>query len=446
MNKNDLFRILDGMYDEFLVYDNSYNILYINKAGLRHYGTKPEDLIGRNFYDVMPKYWREPVVLPMVYKEKQIYTSKSITQIGVMITTIAVPILDNKGDVEFVVMNVRDDINENNLYNTTGQFVKSLEDAINTDGIICASDKMKNIGIDINRIKDVDAPCILFGETGVGKSMLAKYMHENSNRSDKKFVSINCASIPETLIESELFGYVKGAFTGANTSGKEGLIKIADGGTLFLDEIGEVSQGVQVKLLHFLQEGEILPIGGNAPIKVDVRIIAATNKNLSLMIKQNRFRQDLYYRLSVLEITIPPIRERKKDISALTYFFLNEFCKKYNVTHTLSQEVLDILSQYSWPGNIRELRHVIERLVIMSRHVLITEEDLPKQIYNFGPSSDNLNIETENLSYKEIMESFERQLIINTYKNHSSSRKLASALKITQSKAVRLIQKYVQDA
>lgn len=444
MNKNDLFRILDNMYDEFLVYDNNYNILYINKACQRHYGGKPQDFIGKNFHNIMPKYWKEPAILPIVYKEKQIYTSKSITQIGVMITTIAVPIFDKNGEIEFVVMNVRDDINENNLYNTTGQFIKNLDEAINTEGIICASDKMKALNTDINRISNVKAPCILYGETGVGKSMLAKYMHEHSDRREKKFVAINCATIPETLIESELFGYVKGAFTGANTTGKEGLIKIADGGTLFLDEIGEVSQGVQVKLLHFLQEGEILPIGGNTPIKVDVKIIAATNKNLSLMIKQNRFRQDLYFRLSVIEMTVSPLRERKEDISALTFYFLNEFCKAYNVTHELSHEALELLSQYSWPGNVRELRHVIERLVIMTRHVLITEEDLPKEIYNFGPSSNEIKIETENLSHKEIMENFEKQLVLSKYKNNPSSRKLAKALKINQSKAIRLIQKYVQ--
>lgn len=444
MNKSDLIKILDNMYDEFLVYDNNYNILYINKACKRHYGGKPFDFIGKSFYDVMPKYWKEPCVLPSVYKEKQIYTSKSITQIGVTITTIAVPIFDKNGEVEFVVMNVRDDINENNLYNMTGKFIKNLDDAINTEGLICASDKMKEVNADIKRLSNVKAPCILYGETGVGKSMLAKYMHERSNRKENKFVAINCAAIPETLIESELFGYVKGAFTGANNTGKEGLIKTAHGGTLFLDEIGEISQGVQAKLLYFLQEGEILPIGGSTPIKVDVKIIAATNKNLSLMVKQNRFRQDLYFRLKVIEMTIPPLRERKEDIYALTFFFLNEFCKTYNVTHELSNEVFELLSQYSWPGNVRELRHAIERLVIMTRNVLITEDDLPKEIYNFGPGSNEINIDMDNLSYKDIMENFERQLVISKYKDNPSSRKLADSLKINQSKAVRLIQKYIQ--
>lgn len=443
MKRSDLIRILDNMYDEFLVYDNDYNILYINKACCRHYGAKQSDFIGKSFYDVVNKYWKEPFILPMVYKEKQIYTSKSITQIGVTITTIAVPIFDENGEIEFVVMNVRDDINENNLYNTTGQFIKNLDDAINTEGIICASDKMKAVKEDIKRVSNVKAPCILYGETGVGKSMFAKYMHEKSDRKDSRFVALNCAAIPETLVESELFGYVKGAFTGANNTGKEGLLKIADGGTLFLDEIGEISQGVQAKLLHFLQEGEILPIGGTTPIKVDVKIIAATNKNLSLMVKQNRFRHDLYFRLRVIELTIPPLRERKEDISAMTYAFLNEFCETYNVTHELSHEVLDLLSQYSWPGNIRELRHVIERLVIMTRPVLITEDDLPKEIYNFGPGSDEIKIDTENLSHKEVMENFERQLVVSKYGDNPSSRKLADALKINQSKAVRLIQKYI---
>ncbi|HAE61062.1 MAG TPA: histidine kinase [Eubacteriaceae bacterium] len=443
MNKCDLIKILDNMYDEFLVYDNNYNILYINKACRRHYGGDQSDFIGKSFYDVMPKYWKEPAVLPSIYKEKQIYTSKSITQIGVTITTIAVPIFDKDGEIEFVVMNVRDDINDNNLYNTTGQFVKNLDDAINTEGIICVSDKMKSVKEDIKRLSKVKATCILYGETGVGKSMFAKYMHEKSDRRNNKFVALNCAAIPETLIESELFGYVKGAFTGANNAGKEGLLKIAEGGTLFLDEIGEISQGVQAKLLHFLQEGEILPIGGTSPIKVDVKIIAATNKNLSLMVKQNRFRQDLYFRLSVIELTIPPLRGRKEDISALTFSFLNEFCETYNVTHELSNEVVELLAQYSWPGNIRELRHVIERLVIMTSNILIEEDDLPKEIYNFGPGSGEISIDTEGLSHKELMENFERQLVISKYRDNPSSRKLAEALKVNQSKAMRLIQKYV---
>jgi transcriptional regulator with PAS, ATPase and Fis domain len=163
------------------------------------------------------------------------------------------------------------------------------------------------------------------------------------------------------------------------------------------------------------------------------------------MVKQNRFRQDLYFRLSVIEMTIPSLRERKEDISALTFYFLNEFCKTYNVTHELSNKVLEQFSQYSWPGNVRELRHVIERLVIMTRNVLITEDDLPKEIYNFGPTSDDqIRIDTENLSHNEIMENFEKQLVISKYSCNPSSRKLADALKINQSKAMRLIQKYVK--
>lgn len=232
------------------------------------------------------------------------------------------------------------------------------------------------------KMAEVDTTLLILGESGVGKSRLARMIHERSNRKDKPFVTVSCGSIPENLLESELFGVEKGAYTGAHRS-REGKFKVADGGTIFLDEIAELPLNLQVKLLRVLQEKTIEPLGSAEEIKVDVRVIAATNKNLEELVKNGQFREDLYYRLNVVPLVMLPLRERKEDIENLTIYFLEQFKKKYGKKYFINDPLLwKILKEYDWPGNIRELENTIERLCVLSESGELNLEDLPEKILN----------------------------------------------------------------
>ena len=231
--------------------------------------------------------------------------------------------------------------------------------------IIFASDEMKNVLDLVGNIARTDTTVIIYGETGTGKELIAKRIHRLSHRSKGKFLTVNCAALPENLLESELFGYKKGAFTGAYKD-KVGLLKVANGGTFFMDEISEMPMSLQAKLLRVLQEKEITPIGGHLPEKIDVRIIVATNKNLKIMVDKNLFREDLYYRLNVIPINIPPLRERERDIQILVEYFTEKYSKKYNMTKpNIDERAIKKFKKYNWPGNIRELENIIERMIIM---------------------------------------------------------------------------------
>ncbi|MBI5188885.1 MAG: sigma-54-dependent Fis family transcriptional regulator [Nitrospirae bacterium] len=248
---------------------------------------------------------------------------------------------------------------------------------------------------------------LILGESGTGKGLIAEIIHYNSPRKDKPFMSINCSAIPETLLESELFGYKKGAFTGA-TSDKSGLITMADQGTLFLDEIGDMSLSLQAKLLKVLETGEVLPLGDTKPRFVDVRLITATNKNIEEYVKKGLFREDLYYRLNVIEIKLPPLRERREDIPLLLQHFVEKYSKEnHKNIKGISPEAFEILNSYSWPGNVRELRNVIERAVVLCSSGVITPAELPDRIKIRSPEEKPQNL-------KDAMNSFERQLILET--------------------------------
>lgn len=242
--------------------------------------------------------------------------------------------------------------------------------------LIWVSPKMAKICEIIDRVAPTKATVLITGESGTGKELVARLIHEKSGRKGR-FVAINCAAIPETLLESELFGYEKGAFTGASTS-KEGKFELADGGTILLDEIGDMPYVLQAKLLRVIQEGEVDRLGGKEPKKVDVRIIASTNRDLKKLVEEGKFREDLYYRLNVVPIKLPPLRERKEDIIPLAEYFLDRFCRMYNVgSKRLDERAKEVLMKYDWPGNIRELENIIERTVILSGdNPIIGEEDI----------------------------------------------------------------------
>ncbi len=273
--------------------------------------------------------------------------------------------------------------------------LKRVYKEFKVEGIVGRSKQILDILEIVHRVAPTDATVLLRGESGVGKEVFARAIHFLSNRSDKPFITVNCAAIPENLLEAELFGYEKGAFTGAYTS-KKGKFELANGGTIFLDEIGDMPVNLQVKLLRVLQEKEIERLGGNKPIKVDVRIIAATNRDLEQLIREGKFREDLYYRLNVIPIFIPPLRERKEDIPVLVQHFIEQFGNVYNKKVEVSPEVLDAFMAYDWPGNVRELQNVVERMVILDRDGVLTYEDLPMELKQFKEKKEKVKTVVEN--------------------------------------------------
>ncbi len=310
------------------------------------------------------------------------------------------------------------------------QFKREVQRQFGLQNLIGHSDAMRRILELIEKVADSDSTVLIYGESGTGKELVARAIHYRSDRMDKPLVPINCAAIPSDLLESELFGYEKGAFTGAHRT-KIGRFEYANGGTLFLDEIGEMSPQLQVKLLRVLQEKSFERLGGVRPIQVDVRIIAATNRDLEKAIEEGKFREDLYYRLSVIPIHIPPLRERKEDIPLLVEHFLEKFnTEKGRSVSGVSPKAMERLMEYSWPGNVRELENLIERLVVLKRTGTIEVEDLPDKI-KFGPARDPLGaivLPEEGIRLEETIHRLERELILQALRRTRGVKKEAAEL------------------
>lgn len=300
---------------------------------------------------------------------------------------------------------------------------------------------------DIAKVSQTKTTVLISGESGTGKELVAKTIHYYSTRSTGPFIKINCGALPETLLESTLFGHERGAFTGAHQR-QVGLFERADQGTLFLDEVGEMSANLQVKLLRVIQEREFEPIGGNKLIKTDFRLITATNRNLQKMVETGEFRQDLYYRLNVMELTLPPLRERSNDIMLLARYFVNQFCLENNKQLLdFSMNAIDVLNQYTWPGNIRELSNAIERAVIMSNGLFIYPEDLPEHILinkkAIEQLDDLIDDDCLNSTLKEKVKNYERELIINELKKNNCHREItAKALGVSKRTLLYKMQEY----
>ncbi len=309
-------------------------------------------------------------------------------------------------------------IERRNLLNENAMLKRQLEGEYDWGGVIGKSSKMQRIFSMIDRIANSKATVLITGETGVGKDVIARLIHKRSLRRDKKYVVVNCGAIPENLIESELFGHEKGAFTGAINT-KIGKFEQADGGTIFLDEIGELPLSMQVKLLRVLQEEEIERVGSLDNIKVDIRVIAATNRDILAEVKKGNFRADLYYRLNVINLEIPPLRERREDIPILALKFLDEFSQEYKKNLKLIDiGTLDILMKYNWPGNVRELKNVMERAVVVSdeKDEVLRKEYLPMEIYDSIPSK--YCFLDDGMTLKE----YEKLIIINTLKKNNGNK------------------------
>lgn len=437
----DLFvKLIDSLHDEINIWDNNYKLLYINDACERHYGLTKEEMIGRNYFEFMEADYWYPTLLPSVYKEKRPLMINQNTHIGTTITSIAVPFFDENDEIEYVISSVRDGI-EDIHYMTVDEIERKKyeERHISSTSLLFKSPVMKYIMELTYKLSEVDSPVVILGESGVGKTLLARVMHNSSKRKDKPFININCGAIPKDLMESELFGYEEGSFTGAKKQGNRGLFDAANGGTLLLDEISELPYLLQSKLLQVVQDKEFIPIGSNKIKKVDVKIIAATNKDLKKLVDAGNFREDLYYRLSVFEINIPPLRERKEDIEILAFHFLNKCNETYKRNHQLSKEALSILKNYSWRGNARELSHLIERLVVTVNDFIIKPNHLPTHLFEIN----NKTAFPSNDCFDNMIDESKKVIIVEAYNKYKSTRKVANELKISQSKASRLIRQYL---
>ena len=332
--------------------------------------------------------------------------------------------------VELPVM-VRKGLKERHLRFENQYLRKQLDERYGFDNIIGTGRGMKRIFELVETIAGLTSTVLIQGETGTGKELIAKAIHFNSQRKDQKLVSINCGAIPENLLESELFGHVKGAFTGAVQT-RIGRFEQANGGTIFLDEIGNMPLALQVKLLRVLQEREFERVGGNSTVKVDVRIIAATSSNLEQMVKDGTFREDLYYRLNVIPIDLPPLRERREDIPLLVQRFIEHFCETHKLDlKTISPHVLKVLMAYEWPGNVRQLENIVERMVALTANrPAILPADLPGEIQN----RDSLNfvplieIPEGGISFQDVVTDMERELIVQSLRKTNGNKKLAAKL------------------
>lgn len=318
-------------------------------------------------------------------------------------------------------------------------------------GYIFESQQSKEVLNKAIKVAKYDSPVIIFGESGVGKEIIAQIIHQNSDRKIFPLIKINCAAIPEHLFESELFGYEKGAFTGANDKGKIGFWEAAQNGTLFLDEIGELTLHFQSKILRAIQEKEIIRIGGVTPIKVNTRIVAATNKDLLKMVEENKFREDLYYRLTVVPITVPPLRKRKKDIIALINYFTEKYNKEFNVKKQFSEEALKYMEKQPFYGNVRELQNIVQRLIVLSNNQIINIKDVLHNInietsLNIN-SQDRIMIQDESdfeyeQTLQEIIDETEKTVIMKYKEKYGSTRKVAEALAVSQPTIVRKCHKH----
>ncbi|WP_342615647.1 sigma-54 interaction domain-containing protein [Peribacillus frigoritolerans] len=442
--------IIENSYDGIYITDQDGVTLYTNSAIERITGIPKEYYIGKSVDQLIKRGILNASVTHKVVKLRRTVSVVQDNFAGKETLITGSPVFNAEGEIEQVVTNIRDlsDLNElmheltkvNELNNQYKQEIEKLRKITSKDGVVFVSDKMKMIYEIAERISDIDATVLILGETGVGKDVLARNIYNRSIRSKKgDFIKINCGAIPADLLESELFGYEGGAFTGANQKGKPGMFELAESGILFLDEVGELPLQLQVKLLRALQEREIQRIGGTKPKKIDVRIIAATNRNLSEMVKSGDFREDLFYRLNVIPITIPPLRERREDILALIDLFLTKANEQYKFSKEVDSRLKEYFYQHDWPGNVRELINIVERLVVLTDNQILSINDLPEE---YQPENRNQPDFNATLTLKEAVERAEKEILTKAAQTYQTTYEIAEALDSSQATIVRKLKKY----
>ncbi len=437
-------KILDTLPVGVFLTDPTGTTLYINKMYEQVTGIKKEEILGTNVRTLIEKGIFDKVLNPDIVTSGKACTNVQSLKNGKKLILSGLPVHDEQGEICLVVTLVRDITMLTHL-NEQIEEQKQLIEQMNrqvaymqtSDEIatIFASNAMKIVQDFLDTVAKSDATVLITGETGVGKDVFSRYTHSVSKRNKAIFFKVDCGSISESLTESEMFGYDPGAFTGASSKGKAGYFELADGGTVFLDEIGELPLSMQTRLLRILQDGEIMRVGASKPKKVDVRIIAATNRNLEESIKEGKFRSDLYYRLNVAAIRIPSLCERPEDIRPLADYFLHQYCSKYHKQLAFMEITLNILSQYSWPGNVRELQNTIHSLVVTHKGTLIAPKDLPAHIsgQEYTAKTYTDAILKGGRPLKDIVAEIERDLLLQAIEVHGSHQKVAELFQINRS-------------
>jgi PAS domain S-box-containing protein/TyrR family helix-turn-helix protein len=453
----ELNAIIESSYDGLYIVDNEGRVVRVNSAWEKICGFSREYVVGKTAKELVAGgcYDNSAAVLTLEKKETStvMLEMTSGPKKGQKIIATGTPIFDEEGELKQVVVNVRDITTLENLKvqleesrRLSKRYASELEEIrlqlYKMDDFVANSPEMQRVVELAVRVSQVDSTVIITGESGVGKEVIAKKIHLLSKRKNNSLIKINCGAIPENLLESELFGYEGGAFTGAKRDGKPGMFELASGGTLFLDEIGDLPLNLQVKLLRVLQEKEIVRVGGVKPIKVDTRIIAATNKDLTSMVRKGTFREDLFYRLNVVNIQIPPLRNRPEDLPQLISTILQNLNNKYGKNKKLTQPVVEKLLNYDWPGNIRELENTLERLVVLVNENNIQTKHLPEFLQD--DSEINTNIVSLNgiIPLKKAVEEVEHQLLKRALREYGTTRKVAKILGVNQSTIVRKMQQY----
>jgi PAS domain S-box-containing protein len=443
----ELESVIHSSYDGIWITDSEGRVLDINEAYERITGIRAKEVIGRTMHELVEDGYFDQSVTVLVMKELRSITINQTVKGKKQILVTGNPIFDEDGKLFRVVTNVRDitelvslqeqlkEEKEQTLkYKTELTHLRSLQ--VRDTCLVFRSKPMTQIVELCGKMAEVDSTLLITGESGTGKELVAKLIHRQGLGDASPFISINCAAIPEQLLESELFGYEGGAFTGAKKEGKPGLFELAHNGTLFLDEVAELPLTLQVKLLRAIQDKAIARVGATKAIPVNVRIIAATNRDLAKMLREGTFREDLYYRLMVVPIHVHPLRDRKDDIPLLVRHFLDEFNRHFGYQKTLSPEVLDKLVNYSWPGNVRELKNVIERMIVMSPGSAIGMESLPDSIHT------KRHLPARGARLKDAVEETERYLIEEAYRELRSWKKVAEALGVDRTTIFRKATKY----
>lgn len=445
----ELEDILNNVYNYVSIVDKNGYVVFVNDA-IKRYGKKKNDVQGKNIQQLLDEgYMSQSVVRLCMEKGK----AQAIVQHDADGDYLnwASPHFNNNGEIEYVVCTEWDLAHLNQM-----QDVLIFENALtvdenkeleyyreknhNAEEIIYESPAMDQVIKLANQVADTDTPILIQGESGVGKELIMRYIHEKSKRFKAPLMEVNCSAIPEQLIESELFGYVKGAFTGADDKGKKGLFELANNGTLFLDEIGELPLKSQGKLLRALQNQCIMRVGSTKSIKVNPRIIAATNVDIESAVKRKQFRLDLYYRLNVVPILVPPLRNRTEDIGMLTMYFNEQYNRKYKKNITFTPMAISIMEKYKWPGNVRELRNLIERIHIMFPSMEISDD----MMLDFLPgvqSQDSCQQKRE-LNLSKAVEAYEKDLIISMMRRYENLRQFSDLLGVEKTTMHRKLKKY----
>ena len=450
---SELDTIIDSSSDGLWICDAEANVLRINPASARINRINAEEVVGRNMNDLVDQGFIDRSATLEVIKSKTVFNLLQ-QRAGRKLITTGTPVFDSSGELIRVVVSERDITQIDTLQreleeqeSIKDQFrhhmVEQQQLELESRRVIAKSPCMLKALRQALKASTVNSSILILGESGVGKGLFADLIHKNSTRASHPLVKINCGAIPESLIESELFGYEKGAFTGAQSSGKAGYFEVADGGTLFLDEIAELPPSSQVKLLRFLEDGRITRLGGTKSRTVDVRILAATHRNLEEMVAQERFRLDLYYRLKVSPIHVPAVRERKECILPLIHHYLDSFGADNGISKRLTRAAYDALQAYPYPGNVRELMNICERLVVMSETELVDLCDLPNDIVaRTGKPETNPAAWLDSMTLQQAQESVERTMIAQAMERFGNQTRAAEALGVDQSTIARKLKKF----